>query len=113
MLTPLFLFFFLASPASAQVALSNGASHAGAISPANIRVSSTAPSPLSVTNGLQLWLRADAGATVNANGGVMAWADFSGNSTTQPSVAVRWRHRCFAALATYHNSSHNVCYIQY
>jgi hypothetical protein len=35
---------------------------------------------LTVTNGLQLWLRADAGVTTNATGGVTAWADQSTNA---------------------------------
>src|SRR2546425_7339765 len=33
---------------------------------------------LTVTNGLQLWLKADAGVTTNAAGGVMQWDDQSG-----------------------------------
>ena len=35
---------------------------------------------LSVTNGLQLWLKADAGVTTNAAGGVTQWADQSGKN---------------------------------
>ncbi|HXJ56204.1 MAG TPA: LamG-like jellyroll fold domain-containing protein [Verrucomicrobiae bacterium] len=35
---------------------------------------------LSVTDGLQLWLRADAGVTVNAANGVTEWDDQSGNA---------------------------------
>jgi len=34
---------------------------------------------LTVTNGLQLWLRADAGITTNASGGVVQWDDQSTN----------------------------------
>lgn len=37
---------------------------------------------LSVTNGLQLWLKADAGVTTNAVGGVTQWDDQSGNANT-------------------------------
>jgi hypothetical protein len=42
---------------------------------------------LTVTNGLQLWLRADAGITTNASGGVTQWSDQSGNANhaTQPT----------------------------
>jgi hypothetical protein len=35
---------------------------------------------LSVSNGLQLWLRADAGITTNATGGVIQWNDQSTNA---------------------------------
>ncbi|PYJ85882.1 MAG: hypothetical protein DME22_07470, partial [Verrucomicrobia bacterium] len=40
---------------------------------------------LSVTNRLQLWLKADAGITTNASGGVTQWADQSthGNNAVQ------------------------------
>jgi hypothetical protein len=38
-----------------------------------------APSPLTVSNGLMLWLKADAGTTVGPSGGVTQWADQSGN----------------------------------
>jgi hypothetical protein len=37
------------------------------------------PTTLTVTNGLQLWLKADAGTTVGPNGGVVQWADQSIN----------------------------------
>ena len=37
------------------------------------------PTELSVTNGLQLWLKADAGTSVGGSGGVTQWADQSGN----------------------------------
>jgi hypothetical protein len=35
---------------------------------------------LSVTDGLQLWLRADAGVTLDPNNAVLEWADQSGNA---------------------------------
>ncbi len=43
---------------------------------------------LPLTNGLQLWLEADAGVTANSSGQVTAWADQSGqgNNATQPDV---------------------------
>src|SRR6185369_17071403 len=34
---------------------------------------------LTVTNGLQLWLKADAGITTNASGGVIQWNDQTAN----------------------------------
>src|SRR2546425_13097606 len=37
---------------------------------------------LTVTNGLQLWLKADAGVTTNATGGVTQWVDQSPNGNT-------------------------------
>ena len=42
---------------------------------------------LTVTNGLQLWLKADAGVTTNAAGGVTQWTDQSpnGNNAVQTS----------------------------
>src|SRR5688572_28310994 len=42
---------------------------------------------LTVTNDLQLWLRADAGVTTNASGGVIGWADqtTNGNNAAQLS----------------------------
>ncbi len=48
---------------------------------ATVMITATGPPPPSspVTNGLQLWLRADAGVTVNAGGDVTNWADQSGN----------------------------------
>jgi hypothetical protein len=39
-----------------------------------------AASTMSVTDGLQLWLKADAGVSTNADGTVSAWADQSGHS---------------------------------
>jgi hypothetical protein len=50
-------------------------------------VAATAPPPLSVTNGLQLWLKGDAGTTVGLGGGVTQWADQSGrgNNAAQPN----------------------------
>src|SRR5262245_7886208 len=41
---------------------------------------------LSVTNGLQVWLKADAGITTNAAGHVVSWLDQSGqgNLAVQP-----------------------------
>jgi Big-like domain-containing protein/concanavalin A-like lectin/glucanase superfamily protein len=49
---------------------------------------------LTVTNGLQLWLKADAGVTTNATGGVTAWADQSPNANnavqTDDTAAPRW-----------------------
>ena len=41
------------------------------------QTSGTIPTDLPVTTGLQLWLRADAGVTTDANGGVTAWQDQS------------------------------------
>src|SRR5687767_14514364 len=35
---------------------------------------------LSITNGLQLWLRADAGVTTNASGAVTQWTDQTTNA---------------------------------
>src|SRR6266516_2170158 len=35
---------------------------------------------LTVSNDLQLWLKADAGVTTNAAGGVILWEDQSGNA---------------------------------
>ena len=45
---------------------------------------------LPVTNGLQLWLKADAGITTNATGAVTTWADQSGlgNHATQANPAL-------------------------
>ena len=45
---------------------------------------------LTVTNDLQLWLRADAGVTVNSAGGVILWNDQStnGNNALAPSDSV-------------------------
>lgn len=40
---------------------------------------SSTPSPLTVTSGLRLWLKADAGVTANPAGAVSSWVDFSGN----------------------------------
>jgi len=42
---------------------------------------------LTITNGLQLWLRADAGVTTNAGGGVTQWLDQStnANNAVQPT----------------------------
>jgi hypothetical protein len=49
---------------------------------------------MTVTNALQLWLKADAGVTTNAGGVVTAWADQSGkgNNATQSDVtlAPKW-----------------------
>src|ERR1043166_6331903 len=44
---------------------------------------------LPVTTDLQLWLKADAGVSTNASGGVTAWADQSGNANNaaQPNGA--------------------------
>src|SRR5687767_10920568 len=44
---------------------------------------------LSVTNGLQLWLKADSGISTNAAGNVTEWADQSGNNhhALQPDEA--------------------------
>jgi hypothetical protein len=39
-------------------------------------------SAMSVTNGLQLWLKGDAGVTTNADGTVSAWADQSGHGNS-------------------------------
>jgi hypothetical protein len=44
-----------------------------------VTATSTAPSTLPVTSGLQLWLKADAGVTASGAGLVSSWADFSGN----------------------------------
>ena len=46
--------------------------------PVSITVTGAAPA-LTVTNGLQVWLRADAGVTTNAGGLVTSWADQSGH----------------------------------
>ena len=45
---------------------------------------------LTATNGLQLWLKADAGVTKDASGAVTAWADQSGkgNNAVQPDVTM-------------------------
>lgn len=49
---------------------------------------------LTVTNGLQLWLKADAGVTTNATGGVTAWVDQSPNANnavqTDDTAAPLW-----------------------
>ena len=49
---------------------------------------------LTVTNGLQLWLKADAGVTTNASGGVTQWADQSPNANnavqTDDTAAPLW-----------------------
>jgi len=37
------------------------------------------PASLTVTDGLALWLRSDAGVTTNASGAVVSWTDQSGN----------------------------------
>src|SRR5262245_66355729 len=42
--------------------------------------SSTSHAQLTVLDGLQLWFKADAGTTVEANNGVVSWADQSGNA---------------------------------
>ena len=41
------------------------------------------------TDGMQLWLRADAGVSVDANGNVNAWLDQSGNATVSQSNSAR------------------------
>ncbi|HKS38643.1 MAG TPA: Ig-like domain-containing protein, partial [Verrucomicrobiae bacterium] len=49
---------------------------------------------LTVTNGLQLWLKADAGVTTNAGGAVTTWADQSPNANnavqTDDTAAPLW-----------------------
>jgi hypothetical protein len=47
------------------------------------------PQTLTVTNELRLWLKADAGVTTNASGGVMQWVDQStnANNATQTIAA--------------------------
>jgi hypothetical protein len=45
----------------------------------NLTAGPTGASDLPITAGLQLWLKADAGTTVDGNGGVNQWADQSGN----------------------------------
>jgi hypothetical protein len=47
--------------------------------PVTLSVTSAPPASLTVSNRLQLWLKADAGVTAGANGEVTAWADQSGN----------------------------------
>jgi hypothetical protein len=51
----------------------------------SITATSSVPVEFSITNGLQLWLKADAGTTTNLNGGVTQWADQStnGNNAVQ------------------------------
>ncbi len=51
-----------------------------------ITATSSAAPPLTATNGLQLWLKADAGVTKDAAGAVSAWKDQSGqaNDALQP-----------------------------
>ncbi|HWN95247.1 MAG TPA: LamG-like jellyroll fold domain-containing protein [Methylomirabilota bacterium] len=63
--------------------------NAGAFSnsaPVVLTASAGAPTPLSVTNGLQLWLKADAGTTVGGSGGVTQWADQSGHGNHAAQV---------------------------
>jgi hypothetical protein len=48
--------------------------------PINVTVTGGAAASLTVTNGLQLWLKADAGVTKDASGAVTAWADQSGKN---------------------------------
>jgi len=45
----------------------------------NFTAHQTGPTDLAVTDGLQLWLKADAGTTLGGSGGVLQWADQSGN----------------------------------
>jgi hypothetical protein len=45
---------------------------------------------LTVTNGLQLWLRADAGITAGAGGAVTGWADQSGNANDAVQFDEAW-----------------------
>lgn len=58
----------------------------GNATPITITATGTATSVLAVTNGLQLWLKADAGVTKDASNAVTEWADQSGqgNHATQP-----------------------------
>jgi len=52
----------------------------GTSAPVSITITGSYPTPpLSVSNGLVLWLEADAGLTTNASGFVSGWADQSGN----------------------------------
>ncbi len=46
------------------------------------------PVPLTVNNGLQLWLKADAGVTADASGSISVWADQSpnGNNASQDNA---------------------------
>ncbi len=68
------------------IALDNGplGGLRGTSAPVVVNVTGTSPSA-PVSAGLQLWLKADAGVTTNANGAVTAWADQSGqmNDATQ------------------------------
>jgi hypothetical protein len=58
--------------------------------PVTLSVTSAPPALLTVTNRLQLWLKADAGVTAEANGEVTAWEDQSGNGNhaSQPMDVV-------------------------
>lgn len=47
--------------------------------PLTYHVSATSAPSLTVTNGLQLWLKADSGVTTNGSGGVSLWSDQSGH----------------------------------
>ena len=55
-------------------------------SPIKVTLTGGAPASLSVTNGLQLWLKADAGVTKDTTGAVTAWADQSGKNNHAAQV---------------------------
>ena len=61
----------------------------------SITVTGAAPVLQPTTNGLQVWLRADAGVVTNASGLVTSWADQSGhgNDATQAdtTAAPLWK----------------------
>lgn len=58
--------------------------------PVTVAATGSATTSLSVTSGLQLWLKADAGVTKDASGAVTAWSDQSGknNHATQPDATL-------------------------